>query len=446
MLENPDRISKAVLARRLDSQTAFEIVSIDIADIDVGDNIGARLQADQAEADTRVARAKAEGRRAMAVAQEQEMIAQIEESRAKVVEAEAEVPKAIAEAFRQRQAGHHGLLQAAKRAGRHRDAQVDRRRAGISKSTPRLARNATNSRCRRLPMQRSVAGRRRLVVVLVRWSFVVIYVLNQLSAASSQARAAQARRSSRGGRGEPAAPAARGPAQPASGRRQQPGAAQRRDRSSSCAARGNDRVAKQKPSRRCRRRASAPVRRRAQLARAISTPSTQAASNDHVGDGQLDQLAASSSTWPTTSHRAEQPMRREHVQQAFDHRVGTLGGDRLAGHVDRRPEPSDAATDDRPSTAGQRQIEQAVAAAKSSPPSIAGIKAADGLRQAVRAQRDPGSPARSLVESRPVGCRARPLRPASAFTVPLLQKAILDDSIPAKSFPARRASAGSAPA
>ncbi|MBL8128048.1 MAG: flotillin-like protein FloA [Chloroflexia bacterium] len=99
VLENPDRISKAVLARRLDSQTAFEIVSIDIADIDVGDNIGARLQADQAEADTRVARANAEGRRAMAVSQEQEMIAQIEEMRAKVVEAEAEIPKAIAAAF-----------------------------------------------------------------------------------------------------------------------------------------------------------------------------------------------------------------------------------------------------------------------------------------------------------------------------------------------------------
>src|SRR6185295_5849102 len=99
VLQNPDRISKAVLARRLDSQTAFEIVSIDIADIDVGDNIGARLQADQAEADTRVARANAEGRRAMAVAQEQEMIAAIEESRAKLVEAEAEVPRAIAAAF-----------------------------------------------------------------------------------------------------------------------------------------------------------------------------------------------------------------------------------------------------------------------------------------------------------------------------------------------------------
>jgi uncharacterized protein YqfA (UPF0365 family) len=99
VLETPDRISKAVLARRLDSQTAFEIVSIDIADIDVGDNIGARLQADQAEADTRVARARAEGRRAMAIAAEQEMLAQIEESRAKLVEAEAEVPKAVAESF-----------------------------------------------------------------------------------------------------------------------------------------------------------------------------------------------------------------------------------------------------------------------------------------------------------------------------------------------------------
>jgi uncharacterized protein YqfA (UPF0365 family) len=99
VLENPDRISKTVLARRLDRQTAFEIVSIDIADIDVGQNIGARIQADQAEADMRVAQAKAEGRRAMAVAAEQENLALIEESRAKLVEAEAEVPRAIAEAF-----------------------------------------------------------------------------------------------------------------------------------------------------------------------------------------------------------------------------------------------------------------------------------------------------------------------------------------------------------
>ncbi len=100
VLENPDTISKAVLAKRLDSQTAFEIVSIDIADIDVGQNVGARLQADQAEADTRVARAQAEGRRAMAVAMEQEMQAKVEECRATLVEAEAEVPKAMADSFR----------------------------------------------------------------------------------------------------------------------------------------------------------------------------------------------------------------------------------------------------------------------------------------------------------------------------------------------------------
>ena len=105
VLENPDRISKTVLERRLDAQTAFEIVSIDIADIDVGENIGARLQADQAEADVRVARANAEGRRAMAVATGQEYIAEIEENRAKVVEAEAEVPKAIAQAFREGKLG-----------------------------------------------------------------------------------------------------------------------------------------------------------------------------------------------------------------------------------------------------------------------------------------------------------------------------------------------------
>ena len=92
VMENPDRISKAVLNRGLDAQTAFEIVSIDIADIDVGQNIGARLQADQAEADTRVARAKAEERRALATAREQEMKAQVARNRAQVVLAEAEVP------------------------------------------------------------------------------------------------------------------------------------------------------------------------------------------------------------------------------------------------------------------------------------------------------------------------------------------------------------------
>jgi uncharacterized protein YqfA (UPF0365 family) len=107
VLENPDSISKTVLSKGLDSGTAFEILSIDIADIDVGENIGAKLQADQAEADKRVAQARAEGRRAMAVAQEQEMKARIQEMRAKVVEAEAEVPKAMAEAFRK---GNLGVM------------------------------------------------------------------------------------------------------------------------------------------------------------------------------------------------------------------------------------------------------------------------------------------------------------------------------------------------
>ena len=101
VMENPDRISKAVLQRGLDAQTACEIVSIDIADIDVGQNIGARLQADQAEADTRVARAKAEERRALATAREQEMKAQVARQRAQVVLAESEVPLAMATAFRQ---------------------------------------------------------------------------------------------------------------------------------------------------------------------------------------------------------------------------------------------------------------------------------------------------------------------------------------------------------
>lgn len=100
VMENPDRISKAVLSRGLDAQTAFEIVSIDIADIDVGENIGARLQTDQAEADVRVARARAEERRADAIAREQEMRAEVTENRARVILAEAEVPRAMAAAFR----------------------------------------------------------------------------------------------------------------------------------------------------------------------------------------------------------------------------------------------------------------------------------------------------------------------------------------------------------
>lgn len=107
VLENPDSISKLVLKKGLDAGTAFEILSIDIADIDVGKNIGAQLQMDQAQADKNIAQAKAEERRAMAVALEQEMKAKAQEARAHVVEAEAEVPKAMAEAFRN---GNLGIM------------------------------------------------------------------------------------------------------------------------------------------------------------------------------------------------------------------------------------------------------------------------------------------------------------------------------------------------
>ena len=107
VLENPDKISKVVLSKGLDSGTAFEILSIDIADIDIGDNIGAKLQTDQAEADLKVANAKAEERRAMAVALEQENKAKAQEARARVIESEAQVPLAMAEAFR---SGNLGVM------------------------------------------------------------------------------------------------------------------------------------------------------------------------------------------------------------------------------------------------------------------------------------------------------------------------------------------------
>lgn len=107
VLENPDKISKLVLQRGLDAGTAFEILSIDIADVDVGANIGAKLQTDQASADLKVAEAKAEERRAMAVAEEQEMVAKAQEARAQVILAEAEVPKALADAFR---SGNLGVM------------------------------------------------------------------------------------------------------------------------------------------------------------------------------------------------------------------------------------------------------------------------------------------------------------------------------------------------
>lgn len=129
VLENPDRISKTVLAKGLDSGTAFEILSIDIADIDVGENIGAKLQMDQANADKNIAQARAEERRAMAVALEQEMIAKAQESRAKVIEAEALIPMAIADAFR---AGNLGLMDYYKMKNVQADTDM---RASIAKSS-----------------------------------------------------------------------------------------------------------------------------------------------------------------------------------------------------------------------------------------------------------------------------------------------------------------------
>ncbi len=131
VLQNPDSISKRVLDRGLDAGTAFEILSIDIADIDVGRNIGAQLQTDQADADLQVARAKAEERRAMAVAQEQEMSALVQERRAAVVEAEAEVPRAMAEAFRR---GQLGVMDYYRMKNIQADTQM---REGIVREKPR---------------------------------------------------------------------------------------------------------------------------------------------------------------------------------------------------------------------------------------------------------------------------------------------------------------------
>jgi uncharacterized protein YqfA (UPF0365 family) len=129
VLENPDSISKTVLDKGLDSGTAFEILSIDIADVDVGKNIGAQLQTDQAEADKEIAQAKAEERRAMAVAEEQEMKARVQEMRAKVVEAEAEVPLAMAEALRK---GNLGVMDYMKLKNVESDTKM---RTSISESS-----------------------------------------------------------------------------------------------------------------------------------------------------------------------------------------------------------------------------------------------------------------------------------------------------------------------
>ncbi len=130
VLENPDMISKTVLQKGLDAGTAFEILSIDVADVDVGRNIGAQLQIDQAEADKRIAEARAEERRAMAVAQEQEMVARVQEMRAKVVEAEAQIPMAIAHAFRE---GKLGVMDYYNMQNIQADTRM---REGISRTGP----------------------------------------------------------------------------------------------------------------------------------------------------------------------------------------------------------------------------------------------------------------------------------------------------------------------
>jgi uncharacterized protein YqfA (UPF0365 family) len=131
VLENPDSISRVVLDKGLDAGTAFEILSIDIADVDIGKNIGAILQIDQAEADKNIAQAKAEERRAMAVALEQEMIAKAQEARAKVIEAEVEIPLAMADAFRQ---GNLGIMDYYKFKNIQSDTDM---RESISKTTGR---------------------------------------------------------------------------------------------------------------------------------------------------------------------------------------------------------------------------------------------------------------------------------------------------------------------
>ena len=133
VLENPDRISKTVLEKGLDTGTAFEILSVDIADIDIGDNIGAKLQAEQAEADKVVAQAKAEMRRAAAVATEQEMKARTQEMQAKVVEAEAQVPLAMAEAFR---SGNLGIMDYMRMKNIQSDTSMRESIANPAGSTP----------------------------------------------------------------------------------------------------------------------------------------------------------------------------------------------------------------------------------------------------------------------------------------------------------------------
>lgn len=138
VLENPDRISKTVLDKALDSHTAFEILSIDIADVDVGENVGAKLQAEQAEANKLIAQAQAEVRRAAAVALEQEMVARVQEMRARVVEAEAQVPMAMAEAFR---AGNLGVMDFYRIKNVQADTSMRDSIAGGNSNTPNKGSN-----------------------------------------------------------------------------------------------------------------------------------------------------------------------------------------------------------------------------------------------------------------------------------------------------------------
>ena len=133
VLENPDRISKTVLDKALDSNTAFEILSIDIADVDVGENVGAKLQAEQAEANKLIAQAQAEVRRAAAVATEQEMVARVAEMRARVVESEAKIPLAIASAFEK---GHLGIMDYYRLKNVQADTQMRENIAGPSHDAP----------------------------------------------------------------------------------------------------------------------------------------------------------------------------------------------------------------------------------------------------------------------------------------------------------------------
>ena len=183
VLEYPDRISKAVLAKGLDAGTAFEIVSIDIADVDVGKNIGAELQTSQAEADRRIAQAKAAERQYAALAAEQEQKAETQAMRAKVVEAEATIPQAIAAGISQRQPRRHGLLPPEERSGRYRDALFDwGLNGGAERGVPTVAQSG-----------HQVARAMREVGVIVWVVLLIVGVTSSIVSSIRKASAAQQR-------------------------------------------------------------------------------------------------------------------------------------------------------------------------------------------------------------------------------------------------------------